>query len=194
MPVSIERIAQRCYLKDLPFACKDRVQSELGANWDRDRRQWWVGAAKADRALVLVLELNNAPTPAPQAGQPAPEDPDRVVVLGKAEYKGRTYFVRAIGRDGNRCRLVTLDASWDFWCDLNTGADSARIVKRYEDRPKWDGRRRGPGQSTPMTLGRIRRFIEQQGRPETRRGRCTECDAWGPSGETCSECNEGTHL
>ncbi len=26
------------------------------------------------------------------------------------------------------------------------------------------------------------------------RGRCTECDRWGPAGETCNECWEGMHV
>ena len=38
------------------------------------------------------------------------------------------------------------------------------------------------------------RFRDRQADPATRRGPCTECGAWGPSGEPCRECGgEGSH-
>jgi len=175
----------------------------LGAHWDPGRKQWWVGRAKAAQVADLVAgaaAARSAGTRAPAAA--VAEDPDSIKILGKARYKGRTYYVRWAGvtkRGGYAMRLTTLDGSRDFWADAASDPgiepedrpDLAVWVKEYE--PRTVGRGRWAREEY-STLGGLRRFAEQQRDPATRRGPCTECGHWGPSGEPCEECcGEGTH-
>lgn len=188
----------------------------LGCHWDRERKAWWISSGKAadvERILTdsgAAFDLRKADDRAVRADQledagdvkaaeelrkgPPKEDSRNVRLIGKATYKGRTYYVRAISADGRRCRLVTLDQALDFWADAGDGEAQARVVKRYEPREVWDGRRNsGRTRTEYTTLHSIQKFIEKQNDSSTRRGRCTECDHWGPVGETCTECHEGTH-
>lgn len=165
--IELHREGQRIYVANLPFAVKDRVKS-LGAHWDADRRQWWIGTAKGTKLEALVAELNAAPADAPQ------ERPDDIRIVGKARYKGRVYYVRVIA--GERARLVTLDAKLDFWATIGDGAGQAVIIKTYHSRTVSDGY----GQRTVhQTLGSIREFIAQAERdrtdPDVERRRCWEC-------------------
>lgn len=169
--IDTETTGRRIYITGNTFNIKDEIK-RIGGKWDADRRAWWVGTARAAEVERLLA-----------ADELPPEKPDDVVVTGKARYKGRSYFVRGAGTDktnGNtRLRLTSLDAKVDFWATLGNGPDEAAWERRYE---------------TVTTLGKLRRFVERQKSPATRRSRCTECDAWGPCGETCDECREGTHV
>lgn len=55
---TLERVGSRLYFRNSPFTAKDRIKS-LGAHWDGDRKQWWIGAAKKADAEALVAELNS---------------------------------------------------------------------------------------------------------------------------------------
>jgi len=68
MAVTIERAGQRVYLAGLPFEAKDRAKREIGAKWDGDRRQWWVGVAKLAAAEELVADLNGGSAARPTDG------------------------------------------------------------------------------------------------------------------------------
>lgn len=165
MPVTLEKVGARFYLKDLPFAAKDRAKEALGMtgkNWDADRRQWWVGAAKRADAEALVTALNDPTAPAPK------EDPDKVTLDGKGKHKGRTVYVRCFSADGRRCRVVTLprpDGTFlDYWKDVGTGEDQVEVVKRYEAREERGSYGRPTGRTVKTTLGSIVRFIEKANR------------------------------
>jgi hypothetical protein len=192
---------------------------DLGAHWDRDRKEWWIGAAKAAQVEALLREegagfdlrdpvdraaradqLEDAGRGAEaehvRSGEVPQEDPDNIRLTGKGEYKGRSYYVGASTRDGKRCRLLALpDAGGkylDFWADANL----VTITKRYESRQVWDGRRySGRTVTKYTTLGSIAKFLRDQKDPATRRGQCTECGSWGPAGESCGECGgEGSYV
>jgi hypothetical protein len=162
----------------------------LGAHWDAERRCWWLGNAKRPAVEALLAAAVSAP-PAP----PEKEDASRIRLAGKARYKGRTYYVRFVGetKRGYSCRLITLDQSIDFWAACAHPGEvaaegQAEIIKTYSPR-EYRGR------TEYTTLGSIQRFIAQQRDPETRRGECCECGAYGPAGEPCSECGgEGSYV
>lgn len=184
MAITLEKTGARIYFLGDTFAAKDKIKS-MGGHWDGDRRAWWVGSAKADEAAALVASLSAAPA----AGntQERAKVGDDAKVVAKAKYKGRSYYVLWMGTcssGAEKARLTVLDGSIDFWADLA----QVEITKRYQPR-EYRGR------TEYTTLGSIRRFIERQSKPETRRGECTECGAWGPSGESCPECGgEGSYV
>lgn len=180
--IGIERVGARVYATGNTFAVKDRLKG-MGCHWDADRRQWWIGAVKAEEMERVLAAAADAPA--------EPEDTDRVRLYGKAEYRGRTYYVRALKQDETAARLVSLDGQVDFWKEIGDGPDRARLVKRYPARQVGRGRY---VRTEYTTLGSIRRFIARQANPATATGRCTECDTYGPLGEYCKECGEGTHV
>lgn len=203
--IGLAKVGTRIYFVGNTYAIKDQIKSMRG-HWDGDRKQWWVGTSKAKDAEALVDRVNGTATSTPDA-PPAKEDADDIRLVGKAKYKGRTYYCRWVGetKDGEyKCRLVTLDQSVDFWAacarphesHIDGSGDVAGIVKTYSPREVWDGRRySGKTRTEYTTLGSIKRFIERQKDPETRRGECTECGAHGPVGQSCSECGgEGSYV
>jgi hypothetical protein len=189
----------------------------LGAHWDRERRMWWVGKAKRAALEEALVGSDRAQDEAAAKGEaPAKEDPADIRLVGKAKYKGRVYYVRWAGRTKRgtyAMRLVTLDAALDFWADGLDPADLlsdvrgarereaqaerdglAVLVKTYQARQVWDGRRySGRTVERHTTLADIQRFIRDQADPATRRGECSECGCHGPAGETCTECHEGSY-
>jgi hypothetical protein len=169
----------------------------LGAHWDRDRKMWWVGVAKRKALEEALVGSDRAQDEAQAKGEPPArkESPDDIRLTGKGEYKGRTYYLGARTKDGSRVRLLTLpDARGeylDFWAD----AALVKVVKTYEPRQVWDGRRySGRTVTRYTTLGGIARFVADQRDPATRRGECSECGHFGPFGQPCSECSgEGSY-
>jgi hypothetical protein len=98
--IVLKKVGSRIYLTGDTFAHKDRIKSVLGLtgkNFDGDR--WWVGAAKRAAAEALVAELNAGP---PVTAEKVKEDPGSVRLVGKAKYKGRTYYARYVGGSWGR--------------------------------------------------------------------------------------------
>ena len=208
-PIEIVREKQRLYALNAPFESRERLKA-LGCHWDADRRAWWIGAAKAAELAALVTELQ---TPreiladkAEDEGKPelaaelraAPpaEDVSGKRVYASVTYKGRRYYdigeMRSADGVVSRCRLATLDQGGPvFWAD----APACELIRTYEPRQKWDGRRySGKTITVYTTIGGLREFRDRQANPATARGECTECGEWGPRGQTCEECHEGTHV
>lgn len=162
----------------------------LGAHWDAEKKLWWVGAKKRAEVEALLV----ASDAAKDAGGPekAPENLDDARVHAQVEYKGRKYYVVAETADLTRCRLTTLDGTAPFWA----ACADCNLVKRYEGRERWDGRRySGRTITVYPTIGGLRRFRDRQKGPETARGECTECGAYGPRGQSCTECGgEGSYV
>lgn len=148
----------------------------LGAHWDAEQKAWWISPKKRAEVEEILVGADRKEDEAKERGDPIPkEDADDIRLVGKATYKGRTYYVRAVTRDGHRCRLVTLDQSLDFWAPLTGEGDLATITKRYEPREERSYGR-PTGRYTHTTLGSIRSFIERQKRAEAQGlPACAEC-------------------
>lgn len=216
MGITIEKQGARVYLLGDTFAHKDAIKG-IGGHWDGERRAWWVGAKKEQAARDLVARV--CPVSAAAAGvglrgdtpagivadrledegrdqeatavreaaqSPKPvEDVSKCRVYAQVEYKGRRYYVIAETRDLTRCRLTTLDGLTPFWVDC---AD-CNLVKRYEGREVWDGRRySGRTVTRYSTIGSLREFRDRQKNPETARHQCMECGSWCNAGEPCRDC------
>lgn len=180
--ITLERVGQRVYFAGAPYGAKDAIKA-IGGHWDGDRRQWWVGAAKASAAEKLAAEVGAAP--ADRKPQPIGDD---TRVLARVKYKGRSYYAVAETRDLTRCRLTTLDGSIDFWADCS----ACELVRRYEPHTR---EYRGYEETVYTTLGSLRRFVAEK-RAEEKAGVVRgekpdeEC-YWGGSDwlvRGCAEC------
>lgn len=174
---------------------------KLGAHWDKEARCWWVGAAKKKAVEDLLIDVDQKIDKDMEAGlTPAVKQkhPDQVKIYAKVVYKGRVYYKAAETRDGEKYLLVSLpmgtgtsEGYIEFWVKK----EYCEVVKVYEPREVWDGRRySGKTVTVQMTLGKLADFLNKQKNKEARQGRCSECDEWGPAGERCSECYEGNYM
>jgi hypothetical protein len=164
-----ERVGARVYVTGDSYPICDRLK-RVGCHWDSDRRQWWIGATKAEE-LTAILDSDE---PTPQ------EDFSQSRVYGKVGYKERTYFVIAVttGTDKPRVRLTTLDGSHVFWTDES----EVRWVKRYTPRKDRYG-------TTYQTLDGLRRFVQQQ--KEAEAAGDPPCAACGRRGRLVEDLEDG---
>lgn len=195
---TLEKVGARIYFRGNTFPLKDAIRS-LGGHWDAGGKAWWIGAKKeaAARALLAdaALPREVAADKAEEEGRdedaaalrasPPAENLDGKRVYAQIEYKGRRYYVIAEMADLTRCRLATLDGMAPFWADCS----ACNLIRRYEGRQAWDGRRySGKTVTRYSTIGSLRSFRDRQKNPDTARVQCPECDAWHDAGEDCREC------
>lgn len=118
--VTIEKIGRRYYFVGNTFPIKDQLR-DAGAKWDAERKQWWTG--KADIAQQL-------------SGDVQAQDPDDGLdkrVVGRAQYKGKSYYVVWHGRTRSgehAAKLCFRDGTKEFWANE---IDELRITKEYRD-------------------------------------------------------------
>lgn len=169
-----EAVGGRVYVIGNSFPVKDRLKA-AGCHWDPDRRQWWIGAAKASALATIVASAASAPA--------APEDLGKSRVYGKVQYKGRSYYVLAQG--SGRVRLTVLDGSIVFWADES----ACQWEKRYSPREERGAYGRPTGRQVYQTLGGIRSFVQRE-REARAAGEpvCAEC---GRSGELVRDLEDG---
>jgi hypothetical protein len=138
--VACEVAGSRVYVTGNTYPIKDQLRS-AGCHWDGDRRQWWIGKAKAAAVQAVIAGLSaTSPQAAGESVPPAKqaEDPAQIKILGKAKYKGRVQhqtlagmqrFVRdaqqAKTGDCPRCKQM-MDAG--KWATYNGSGD-------YDDCP-----------------------------------------------------------
>lgn len=182
--IAIEEVGARIYVTGNSFEFKTQLKAE-GCHWDADRRQWWIGKAKKSAIESIVAKSQQAATPtAPQS----PADTASIRVLGKAKYKGKSYYVRWVGTcktGAYKAHLITLDGSIDFWANcaqpheynqFDGNGDVAKIEKTYDPREYR-------GQIEYTTLGSIRRYIESMKKEKS-----------DPTVDRCAECGKAGHL
>lgn len=167
--VTIQKEASRVYFVGNTYPVKDQIK-RMGGHWDGDRKAWWVGSAKLAEATTLAASLSGGNGSTATAERPKVSDDSKLV--GKANYKGRSYFVLWMGRcqsGAEKAHLTVLDGSIDFWADLA----ACEITKRYSPR-EYRGR------TEYATLGSIRRFVASQKSHEANGDQqCAECGKYG---------------
>lgn len=170
--VTTEKIGARIYIVGNTFSIKSELKS-AGCHWDADRKQWWIGAAKADAIQSIVGQLDG------KTVETTKDDLADRRCDGKVEYKGRTYYVIGRSEKTGKLWLTVLDCSIDFWA----AESDCRWVKLYEPFEKRDSRYcYGRTKTVYQTVRRLRKFIEESKRNETekRNGtadtkQCWEC-------------------
>jgi hypothetical protein len=179
--MSIQVVGSRLYVVGNTYSIKDRLKS-IGCHWDADRKQWWIGKAK-EAQLSAIVSTVAAQTTATGYVKPTPEQLAAKPCTGKAEYKGRTYYVVGYSERTGKLHLTVLDCSIEFWAAI---AD-CKIVKRYEGRENYR-----TGRTEHQTVGGIRRFIERQKNEADAGGKPDE-DTYLRDGEWltkgCAECS-----
>lgn len=184
--ITFEPQGKRVYVIGNTFPIKSAIK-EAGGHWDGERKAWWIGAGKKEDLEKAISGVSQAEAPKEE-----PEVYDGEV-QGKAEYKGRSYFIRWEGTTakGESFRLVSFDGRLSFWAS----ADQVVVTKRYEAREQRNFYGRQNRFSKPQfpTIAGIRKFTEDR-KAGNGRGECTECGHWGPQGQACKECGgEGFH-
>lgn len=158
----------------------------MGAHWDAESKAWWLGAAKRAEVQALLKGPANLDARDPvqhaakadmleeagkaeeaaavRAAGPEKENVDDCRAYAQVTYKGRRYYVIAEQRDKAtreplRCRLTTLDGLAPFWVDCQ----ACELVRTYEGREVWDGRRySGKTRTVYSTIGSLRAFRDRQ--------------------------------
>lgn len=184
MSITIESAGRRHYLLGNTFPLRDQLRA-AGAKWDPERKAWWTG--KRDVAEQLVAKLAAAPAGETSSSGAAEQSGpgESATVAGKAEYKGRTYYLAGrvdrgrthyddrvdavTTRDGAKCLLISRDGKLQFWA----ARGEIRVIKTYDK---------------PTTIGRLKRFAEgmRNGSIQT----CPNCGSpscIGVSGHLCEE-------
>lgn len=160
--ISTEKVGARIYVVGNTFAVKSQLK-DAGCHWDGDRKQWWIGAAKAAAIASLVGSVDGKEI------KPGKEELGDRPCTGKVEYKGRIYFVIGRSEKTGKLWLTVLDCSIDFW----TAESECKWVKRYQAREDYR-----TGRDVHQTVGGIRRFIEKSKRDDAAiKSGCTP-DGW----------------
>lgn len=179
--VTLEKQGRRYYFRGDTYSVRDRLRS-AGCKWDYAARAWYTG--KQETADQLLRSLHEAPPLADGATAPAPtpravDVADDTKILGKAEYKGRTYLLLWEGttRRGEAAKLASMDGKLVFWAS----AGDYRISKTYQERECR-------GRHEAMTFGRLRRLREDFAKAKAdgnddgirngQRYECEECGEW----------------
>jgi hypothetical protein len=147
--MTLQKVGRRIYFKEAPFSLLDKLK-KVGAHWDPDRKEWWIGAKQEAVASALATEAGDA-TPATEGLSETAK-----VLLGRATYKGGTYYFLWAGeRNGAPCaKLCFRDGSRVFWAK----GEELAIVARYQ---------------SPRSIAGLREFSERKAR-EKKTGVC-EC-------------------
>ena len=180
MDIQIEQSGQRLYIRGNTFAIKDALK-RAGAHWDPDVRAWWIGAAKRSAIESLIAAPKPAAEPAREAVSPAAR-----VIRGRAEYKGKTYYILAHGQSRNDgssyAKLCSRDGSMVFWASKE---HTLRILKTYDK---------------PTSIQSLRDYADRMksARHKFGDGMCDECgerraittasDSSGLIGAVCGRC------
>lgn len=178
---------RRVYLFGNTYGIKDAIKA-AGGKWDGDQRAWWISTTKANDPAFqrLINDANDAPAAPAQEKQAEATKGIDTRVIGKALYKGKSYYVVWYGTTarGEAFKLSFRDGSKYFWAN----ASEATWEKQYSERQ--DGFGRYARRSYP-TIASLQAFAERQRDPRTARGECCECGEGGPVGQSCKHCHEG---
>jgi hypothetical protein len=136
MTISVQVEGRRAYIVGNTYPVRDAIRA-AGAHWDGERKAWWTG--KKEEAEQLIARLNQSAA----AQSKTPRDGLNSVVAGRAEYKGKTYYIAGrvnrgddsvsavTTQDGAKILLYFRDGSSQFWA----ARAEVSIVKHY-DRPQ----------------------------------------------------------
>lgn len=162
MTITVEQIGRRYYLVGNSFPYRDQLR-DAGCHWDAGRKAWWTGKREdaddvAARCNKAEEKFKQSPAARAEREEKRRGDGDSTVVAGRAEYKGRKYYI--VGRiergrtqwddrvhavtsgDGNKCLLTFRDGSTTFWA----AARECQVTKRY---------------SKPQSIGDLAHFAER---------------------------------
>lgn len=149
--IELKEEGVRVYVLGNTFPIKDAIKS-AGGHWDGDRKAWWIGKKKK---AELEAKINSASAPAQGQSSERKEPGEDATVAGRAEYKGKTYYMAGrvdrgrtqwddrceviTTRDGSKYLLYSRDGKMEFWA----ARELVKVVKTY---------------SKPQTIRGLRQF------------------------------------
>lgn len=179
--ITTEKTGARIYVTGNTYSVKDRLKA-AGCHWDGERKQWWIGAAKAE----AIAEIVNGLVSQPMGAVSDSSDLGKSRVYAQVECKNRKYYVIAESHSNNRCRLTVLDGSINFWVAMG----DCKLIKTYHPREVWDGRRNsGKTITRYTTLDSLREFIADRKRAEESGEVC--CAECGRPGDLVADLEDG---
>ncbi len=152
MTITIEKTGRRYYLIGNTFAIKNQLR-DAGCKWDAERRAWWTSNAE------IAAQFSGEVKPKEKSEDELRDERAKRPCTGKADYKGRSYYIIGHSRDGQKFCLTTLDCSIEFWAEREACNVTKTYHARTEGRGRWE-------REVHQTVGGIRRFIEQSKREE----------------------------
>lgn len=118
MATTLEKVGSRLYFANCSYEQSMRIKERLGAKWDADRRQRWVGLARREAAEALVAELNGGVMAATEGSRavagsvglsgdaPAAVVADKLQDAGRDDEAGRVRSGGTAQRDPKDVRLT----------------------------------------------------------------------------------------
>lgn len=196
MSITLSTEGRRTYITGNTYPVRDSIRA-IGAHWDAARKAWWTAKRADAEALVASLGKPQAESEAADS-QPKREAPgESATVAGRAEYKGKTYYVAGrivrgrthwddsvqavASRDGAKVLLYSRDGSLQFWADR--GAIS---VQKSYDRPQTiSGLKRYAERAKQAGGGRLEDGYYYAANGEVLASGCSECRRLGTMCRTC---------
>lgn len=171
MTITIEKHGRRYYVAGNTYAIKDQLK-EQGFKWDGERRAWYTG--KKD----VAESLDGTDMSSSESGEDSGRSADEQVVAGRAEYKGRTYYLAG--------RRIRANSRYERdGVDLISTRDGAKLLLVFRDGSKtfWAARGEvtiGKTYQSPQTIGGLRDFAAREKRADEQgEARCAECGGRG---------------
>lgn len=169
MEATVETIKRRHYFRNAPFELGDFLW-EAGADWDAKEKAHWVVGEREEAEAILAQALERLQAQRVKEAD-AGVDLNAKVIVGRAKYKGKVYYVLVAPRRSKRgamvCRLAFRDGSRTFWLKETSEVE---MLREYRE---------------PRSINSLRAFAEQarRGPAVGRRYECVECGEWVTSGE-----------
>lgn len=91
MNITITQDGRRVYFSGNTYPHRAAI-SAIGAHWDGDRKAWWTAKKAAAEALVAQISAVDAEVAGPEKKE-VDVPGDGATVAGRAEYKGKAYFI-----------------------------------------------------------------------------------------------------
>lgn len=139
--IELKEEGQRVYVLGNTFPIKDAIKS-AGGHWDADRKAWWIGKKKKSELEASIGKVAGGSQHAQGERQEPGED---AAVAGRAEYKGRTYYLAGrvekgrthwdntvapiLTRDQSKYLLYSRDGKMQFWAAYSMVTVSKRYSK-----------------------------------------------------------------
>lgn len=123
--ITLQTDGRRVYFVGNTYAVRDALRN-AGAHWDPQRKAWWTG--KKSEAEEILASLTKKAAEATDGINPSDK-----VIRGRATYRGKTYYILAMGHSQSTgkpyCKLCFRDGSKTFWV---SDPSQVTVVKSYE--------------------------------------------------------------